>query len=744
MKRFFAFLLAMCLVMGIFAQNSKLSYQAVVRNSANELVTNANVTVDLSIANSISGDAVFSEKHTLTTNQNGLVSLMIGNGSNQTGSMSNVTWATAYITSDYTLPGGTHVINTVPVSAVPYALYADTVNEQSLANYLTSHHYATTSDVTAQVNADWNATEGAAEILNKPTLFSGDYNDLTNKPLGYGFYFITYNANTGTGSMNAQVFPTGIAQTIMYNGFTKTGYDFAGWNEKADNSGTSHTEGESITLGESKTLFAQWTLQHYTISYNNNGGVGSMESQAYVFGTPQNLTANTFTKVGHIFNGWNTNADGSGIAYTDQYNLSATSDLMLYAQWVPETYTLTFMANNGTDEQATQTFTYGQSQNLMSNPFTYTGYNFADWNTEADGTGDGYSDHKNIMLTADMILYARWTLIPTFTVTFNANGGIGTMANQTFVQGEAQALTLNSFTREGYDFMGWNTNASGMGTYYSDGQSITLSATTALYAKWQKNGSYEEPTTKCWVSSIRSNETGVCDSISAVRDHQNNTYAVVQIGSQCWLKENMRATTSPSTGTDILQLPAQNTSYTGKRAYYPEDNADTAAKYGVLYNWNAAVDTFNTAYGETSYGTNSGNAVNVTFIGNRRGICPEGWHIPSTNEWDALLTAAGVTSGGGAGKLVGGNAWKSYTPEADDDDSAPGNMAYPERNSTGFSAVPAGNYGGYGNFGNDAYFWSAIQAVNYATFFTLYYNYAYVGRTSGNKDYGYSVRCLRD
>lgn len=752
MKKLFALLFVLCLCLGAFAQ--QLNYQAIIRDNDQQLVTNTNVTANIVVK--VSGNPVYQQTVNGTTNMHGLFYIPFGDAT-----FSSIDWphATISVQVKNTATGVIYMpAEDNPVNAVPYALNA--------AN-------ATSS---TQVNADWEATSGAAQILNKPTIptnvsqLINDANYLTSftesqiltqnedtifltggsyvvVPQQSGFYFLTYNANTGTGSMNAQVFPTGIAQTIMYNTFTKTGYDFAGWNEKADNSGTNHTEGESIILTESKELFAQWSLQHYTISYNNNGAEGSMESQAFVYGTPQNLTANTFTKVGHIFNGWNTQADGNGIAYTDQYNLSATSDLMLYAQWVPETYTLTFMANNGTDEQATQTFTYGQAQNLMSNPFTYTGYNFADWNTAADGNGDGYSDHKNMTLTADMTLYARWTLIPTFAVTFNANGGTGTMANQTFMQGVAQALTINTFTREGYDFMGWNTNASGMGTYYSDGQSVTLNATTTLYAKWQKNSSYEEPATKCVVSSIRSNETGVGDSITAVRDHQNNTYAVVQIGNQCWLKENMRATTSPSTGTDILQLPAENASWTGKRAYYPQDNVETAARMGVLYNWNAAVDTFNTEFGETSYGINQGNAISVNFIGNRRGICPKGWHVPSINEWTTMMNATGVTSSHYAGKLAGGNDWEVYTPHADDDGDQPGNYGYSKRNASGFSAVPAGGYHANVSLGHDANFWTATDDNSYKNNATCkYINYTNAGVVSWScyKNYGFSVRCLRD
>ena len=118
-------ILAAILLMAVGATAQKLSYSAVVRNSDNELVVNANLTVAVSIANSNGGAVVYSETHNVTTNQNGLVTLTIGDGTGVTGSMSDVTWQTAFITSDYTLPNGSHVVNTTPVTAVPYALYAE-------------------------------------------------------------------------------------------------------------------------------------------------------------------------------------------------------------------------------------------------------------------------------------------------------------------------------------------------------------------------------------------------------------------------------------------------------------------------------------------------------------------------------------------------------------------------------------------------------------------------------------------
>lgn len=128
-------LIAFILLLAAGATAQKLSYSAVVRNSDNQLVANQNVTVTVSIANSQTGAAVYTETHsTAQTNPNGLLTLTIGEGSNKTGSLSNVTWPTAFITTEYTLPGGSQVVNTVPVNAVPYALYADLFSPESILN----------------------------------------------------------------------------------------------------------------------------------------------------------------------------------------------------------------------------------------------------------------------------------------------------------------------------------------------------------------------------------------------------------------------------------------------------------------------------------------------------------------------------------------------------------------------------------------------------------------------------------
>ncbi len=75
----------------------------------------------------------------------------------------------------------------------------------------------------------------------------------------------------------------------------------------------------------------------------------------------------------------------------------------------------------------------------------------------------------------------------TYTVTFDANGGTGTMVSQTFTEGEQQPLTKNAFAREGYTFAGWNTIQAGTGTSYRDEEAITVVSDMTLYAQWTEN-----------------------------------------------------------------------------------------------------------------------------------------------------------------------------------------------------------------------------------------------------------------
>lgn len=140
----------------------KFSYQAVVRNASNELVTNDSVSVRIQFYNhAVSGGAVYSELHRVTSNRNGLVSLLVGEGENPVGNLSQVTWNDAVVRTEITLRGGYTVSDTKPVAAVPLACFAEQIPLQALEEHLgstnlvsadalrdTLAHYVTTAALT--------------------------------------------------------------------------------------------------------------------------------------------------------------------------------------------------------------------------------------------------------------------------------------------------------------------------------------------------------------------------------------------------------------------------------------------------------------------------------------------------------------------------------------------------------------------------------------------------------------------
>ena len=149
-------------------------------------------------------------------------------------------------------------------------------------------------------------------------------------------------------------------------------------------------------------------------------------------------------------------------------------------------FTVTYLNNctmNCSGTMAAQTT--NATTNLTTNTFAQTGFNFAGWNTKADGTGSNYGNSAPYSFTTSTTLYAQWVsngVAITYSVTFDANGGTGSMANQT--SGSSAALTSNQYTRPNYTFSGWTTVPNGSGTAYANGATYAFGASTNLYAQW--------------------------------------------------------------------------------------------------------------------------------------------------------------------------------------------------------------------------------------------------------------------
>lgn len=148
---------------------------------------------------------------------------------------------------------------------------------------------------------------------------------------------VSYNANGGSGDIYTDYVQYKSAYTTRANWFKRTGHTFAGWNEAANGSGTSWTnyinKPWTWTYTKSITLFAQWKINTYTVSYNANGGSGAPGSQTKTFGQALTLSGTKPTRPNYTFKGWSTNKSAVSAEYTAGGSYYTDSSVTLYAVW---------------------------------------------------------------------------------------------------------------------------------------------------------------------------------------------------------------------------------------------------------------------------------------------------------------------------------------------------------------------------------------------------------------------------
>ena len=315
-------------------------------------------------------------------------------------------------------------------------------------------------------------------------------------------FTVTYLANGGTGSYVDSDIPAGSQYTIKdlnATGISRTGYTFTGWNTEANGGGTAYQPGDNITVNSDVTLYAQWTANPgtFSVTYNPNGGTGGTTDGGITAGTQYTVKSDTqtgVTRTGYTFAGWNTEAGGGGTAYQAGDNITVNSDVTLYAQWTQQpTFSVTYDPNGGTGGTTDADITSGTQYTVKSDTeagVTRTGYTFTGWNTEAGGGGTAYQAGSDLTVTGDITLYAQWTPFPTFSVTYNPNGGTGGTTDADITAGTQYTVksdTEAGVTRTGFTFTGWNTQSDGSGTSYQAGNNLTVTADVTLYAQWTAN-----------------------------------------------------------------------------------------------------------------------------------------------------------------------------------------------------------------------------------------------------------------
>jgi uncharacterized repeat protein (TIGR02543 family) len=234
----------------------------------------------------------------------------------------------------------------------------------------------------------------------------------------------------------------------------------------------------------------------YTVTYDANEGTGTAptDSNPYNLGDMVTVAASGgLTKSGDVFSGWNTQADGTGTTYQPGVQFAIDGNITLFAKWVgsSEQFSVTYDANegSGTLTDSGNPYTVGNQVTTLSNTFTRTEYVFTGWNTLADGTGDGYGEGAAFNIYENTTLYAQWVSENTeFTVTYDANGGIGTLEDDDspYHAGDSVTVLANTFTKADHVFVKWTTVANGSGYDYVAANTFTIVADTTLYAQWAR------------------------------------------------------------------------------------------------------------------------------------------------------------------------------------------------------------------------------------------------------------------
>ena len=273
-------------------------------------------------------------------------------------------------------------------------------------------------------------------------------------------YTVVFDANGGTGTMPPQTFTYNTAQNLTANTFTRTGYTVIGWNTAADGTGTPYKEGEQVINLTTEpngtvTLYAQWTANEYTVTFDPNGGEGIISSQSFTYDTAQKLTGNGFTRTGYTFDGWK---DDYGNSYFDEEiveNLTSelNGNVTLYAQWKANSYSVSLNLNGGRFADGAQdvtSYTYGTVTLLPD--VTRSGYRFEGWYADEEFQDGPYTEISAADL-GNKTFFARWSFINIpdpngITVTQPANGTVKVNPSN----GSAGTLiTVTATPDEGYE-----------------------------------------------------------------------------------------------------------------------------------------------------------------------------------------------------------------------------------------------------------------------------------------------------
>ena len=303
-------------------------------------------------------------------------------------------------------------------------------------------------------------------------------------------YKVSFEGNGGTFTANGNW--TGSYSEDVQSGYrvsakianpTRDGYTFAGWFDEDGNAWNAST-----VITGSVTYYAKWDANSYELTLYANGGAYADGSNVKVYPASETTPIGNVeipTREGYVFRGWYTRTDG-GERVEFETTSTLDKDTILYAHWTEAVYQVTYQ---GQDFSWTnKNVKYGSTVKApTSSNYDVEGYTITGWYTTRtydEGTEWNFAEDT---VTQNTVLYAKYEA-KAFTITFDANGGVGAQYTQSFAFGESKPLTANQFTREGWSFVGWTTEKDSGEIVYEDQQYTSFDSADSkditLYAVW--------------------------------------------------------------------------------------------------------------------------------------------------------------------------------------------------------------------------------------------------------------------
>ena len=340
--------------------------------------------------------------------------------------------------------------------------------------------------------AEWNSKkDGSGNVYRESQSLKADRDIVLYAQWCIHSYSISYDLDGGfypEGRNNPDIY-TIETETFTLDNPERDGYEFLGWETSENDEPNKNVSIPKGTIGDLSFIAIWRPLNSYSISYDVNGCDGSIETTRKSEGESVELASiSGISRKGYEFVCWNTEPDGTGKDYNPGCSYEKDEDLQLYAKWNIIKYSIEYNLNDGelaTGKSNPMEYTVETPDIVLENPTRY-GYEFVGWRYNDDSdvlASTNFSIKKGT--TGNLSIIAVWKALDTYTVSYDANGGTGTVETQSKYKGES--LTISScegIGKNGYTFVCWNTKVDGTGKDYNPNDSYSVDADLKLYAKW--------------------------------------------------------------------------------------------------------------------------------------------------------------------------------------------------------------------------------------------------------------------